>query len=316
MQTSQNPETIDLQRSSLTIPLSNERFLEKAHLRGADLILLDLEDGVAYNRKSAARERLASAVPQVARGGARVAVRINSEIEMIGDDLRAAVVQGVCSIAIAKVQGPAHVQMVSQAIARLEEERGLPVGGIRVSASIETPQAFMQAHEIAKSDPRLRSIGLGKEDISAALGFKPGPDSLYYPMQVIMYAASAAGLGFGGYLGSIADYSDLDTLRSLIRRSKELGFKGGGAIHPAQVAVLNEEFGPSAEEVEDARAIVALAESEFAAGRGAFGYKGKMIDKPVVERHRKVLRLVEAIREREAVQAALLAAENQAVATA
>lgn len=284
-----------LSRSSLIVPLSNEKFLAKAHLRGADNITLDLEDGVAGNAKAEARKRLAEAVPMVRRGGATVKVRLNKSLGLLVRDLEAAVIDGVDSLGIAKVESAGHVRMVADYVGELERERGLPEGRITLSASLEDPKALLQAYEIASSHPRLTAIGLGSLDLAAACGFDPTPEALLMPKQMVLLAARAAGISCGGYIGSIANYTDLEGMRQVIRRSKKLGFHGGGAIHPAQVQVLNEEFGPSKEEEEDARAIVELAKIAFAEGRGAFSYKGKMIDKPVVDAARETLAMVEMI---------------------
>lgn len=295
-----------LQRSSLTVPLSNEKFVAKAHLRGADTVTLDLEDGVAVNAKADARLRLPEAVRSASRGGASIKVRLNRSLGLLVRDLEAAVIAGVDSLGIAKVDSAGHVRMVSEFVGELEKERGLPVGGIKLSASIETPQAMSRVHEIAHADPRLVSLGLGALDFAAACGFTPCFDTLLGPKQMVLYAAKAAGISSGGYVGGIANYSDLDALRALIRRSKPYGFFGGGAIHPDQVRVINEEFGPSAQEVADARAIVAMAEHEFASGRGAFSFKGKMVDKPVVDSARKTLAMADAIEAHEAWRTRLL----------
>lgn len=295
-----------LQRSSLVVPLSHEKFLAKAHLRGADSITLDLEDGVAAHAKDAARQRLAAAVPSVARGGATVKVRLNRPLGLMVRDLEAAVIAGVDGLGIAKVESAGHVRLISEYVGELEKARGLPAGGIKLSAAIETPQALRQVHEIAAADPRLEAIDLGGLDFAAACGFTPSFETLLAPKQLLMVAAKAAGIRCDGYIGSIADYTDLEGLRQTIRRSKAYGFYGGSAIHPAQVQVLNEEYAPDPEEVADARAIVAQAEREFASGRGAFPYKGKMVDKPVVDAAQDVLAMVAAIEAHEARRRRLL----------
>ncbi|MES2784997.1 MAG: CoA ester lyase [Pseudomonadota bacterium] len=299
-----------LHRSSLTVPLSNEKFIAKAHLRGADNITLDLEDGVAVNAKEAARLRLPDAVKSAARGGATIKIRLNRPLGLLVRDLEAAVIAGVDSLGIAKVESAGHIRIVSEFVAELERERGLPPGGIKLSASIETPQALSRVHEIASADLRLASIGLGSLDFASACGFAPSFETLLAPKQLVMYAAKAAGIESGGYVGGIADYTDLEALRQVIRRSKLYGFHGGGAIHPDQVRVLNEEYGPSVVQVADARAIIAMADEAFADGKGAFAFKGKMIDKPVVDAARKVVAMAEAIEAHEQRQRALLA-QNQ-----
>ncbi len=307
MKSTPSLQPLRLHRSSLTVPLSNEKFIAKAHLRGADNITLDLEDGVAGNAKEAARLNLADAVRSARRGGATIKIRLNRPLGMLVRDLEAAVIAGVDSLGIAKVESAGHVRIVSGYIAELEQERGLPAGAIALSASVETPQALSRVHEIASADPRLVSIGLGSLDFASACGFVPSFETLLAPKQLVMYAARAAGIESGGYVGGIADYTDLEALRQLIRRSKAHGFHGGGAIHPDQVRVLNEEYGPSVVEVTDAREIIAMAYQAFAQGRGAFAFKGKMIDKPVVDAARKVLAMAEAIDAQEERQRALLA---------
>lgn len=284
-----------LNRSSLIVPLSSERFLARAHLRGADSITLDLEDGVAPNAKAAARERLPSAVKEVSRGGAQVKVRINRPLDLLVRDIEAAVIPGIAELAIAKVDSAGHVRLISEFVAKLEAERGLPPGGIKLSAAIETTSAFKQVYDIAAADPRLVALGLGSEDFSAECGFDPTPEALFFPKQQVLFAAKAAGIAAHGYIGSIADFSDIEAMRAVIRRSRKLGFRGGSCIHPDQVKVLNEEFAPTAQEIADARAIVEESEVQFAKGIGAFPYKGKMIDKPVVDRAREILQVAEAV---------------------
>lgn len=293
-------EPITPSRSTLIVPLSNEAFIARAHLRGAESILLDLEDGVAPNAKPAARDRLPAAVAAVSRAGACVGVRVNRPLGLLVRDVEAAVVPGVASITLAKVEGPGHVRLVSEFIGELELARGLPPGNIRLSATIETPQALLQATEIARADPRLSAIALGGLDLAAACGFEPTPEALLGPMQTLLFAAKAAGITAGGYLGSIADYRDLDGMRELLRRSRQLGFRGGAAIHPSQVAVLNEVFTPTAQEVADARAILALAANHLAQGTGAFAYRDRMIDKPIILAAEATLALAKAIADRAA----------------
>ncbi|MFT4507358.1 HpcH/HpaI aldolase/citrate lyase family protein [Caballeronia sp. 15711] len=299
-----------LNRSSLIVPLSNRKFIEKAHLRGADSITLDLEDGVASNAKADARAALADAIPMVSRGGAWIKVRVNRRLDLLVEDLRAAVIEGVACIGIAKTDSAGHVRLVAELIGELERERGLPIGAIRLAASIETPQALQRAHEIATADMRLMSIGLGSLDLAAACGFEAVPETLLYPKQMVFYAAKAAGLECGGFIGSIADYTDLDGMREVIRESKKFGFRGGGAIHPNQVKVLNEEYGPSREQIDNARTIIDLAEAAFAEGKGAFAYKGKMVDKPVIDAARETLTLAATIAEHEAKVQQLLINEH------
>ncbi|MDB6454931.1 HpcH/HpaI aldolase/citrate lyase family protein [Falsirhodobacter sp. 20TX0035] len=284
-----------LRRSSLTVPLSSEQFIAKAHLRGADTITLDLEDGVAPAAKPAARDALRDAVVSAGRGGAGVGVRINRPLRMAMADLEAAVIPGVAYISIAKAESADHVRLLSETILELEEERGLSPGGIGLTAAVESAAALQNAHAIAAADPRLFGIGLGAEDIAADCRMDPVADALVLPKQMIVFAARAAGIEPFGYVGTVADYTDLDGLREAVRRGRRMGFSGGSAIHPDQIPVLNEGFSPTPAEIDHARGIIAANDEAVAQGRGAFAYEGRMIDRPVLARALATLATADAI---------------------
>jgi citrate lyase subunit beta/citryl-CoA lyase len=153
--------------------------------------------------------------------------------------------------------------------------------------------------EIAIADPRIVAMTLGGEDFALSAGMVPDADSLFVPKQQLAIAAHAAGVMPLGFIGTVADYKDLEAFRQTVRRSRRLGFLGAAVIHPSQLAILNAEFGPSPEEVESARRIVAAYEEATAAGRGSIAVDGKMIDVPVVGRAQQTLRRHAAIEERE-----------------
>ncbi|WP_136685502.1 HpcH/HpaI aldolase/citrate lyase family protein [Falsirhodobacter xinxiangensis] len=284
-----------LRRSSLTVPLSSDRFIAKAHLRGADTITLDLEDGVTLSAKPAARAALRDAAASAGQRGAGVGIRINRPLRMAIADLEAAVIPGIAYISIAKAESADHVRLLSETILELEEERGLPPGGIGLTAAVESAAALYNAREIAAADPRLFGIGLGAEDIAADCRMEPAADALALPKQMIVFAARAAGIEPFGYVGTVADYTDLDGLREAVRRGRRMGFSGGSAIHPDQIPVLNEEFSPTPAEIDRAQGIVAANEDAVAQGRGAFSYEGKMIDRPVLARALATLATAKAI---------------------
>lgn len=289
-----------LRRSSLTVPASSERFIAKAHLRGADAITLDLEDGVAPLEKAAARSGLAEAVARVGQGGADVGVRINRPIDMAVRDIEAAVIPGVSYIAIAKADSPEHIQLLAELVDRLEAERGIAAGTIRFTAAIETPQAFFRANAIAAASPRLAAIGLGSEDFAAACGMQPVSEALFMPKQMIVFAARAAAIQAFGFVGTVADYSDLEGLKKAVRLSRAIGFRGASAIHPDQIPILNEGFGPTPEEITRAGALIAASREAEDRGQGAFSFEGKMVDRPVVLRAEETVQLAGAIEARKA----------------
>jgi citrate lyase subunit beta/citryl-CoA lyase len=128
----------------------------------------------------------------------------------------------------------------------------------------------------------------------------PTAESLMMPKQQLAIAARSAGILPLGFIGTVADYKDLDAFRETVRRSRRLGFRGASVIHPAQVPILNEEFAPSADEVASAKKIVAAYDEAVAAGRGSISVDGKMIDVPIVLRAQGLLAIHTAIQEREA----------------
>jgi citrate lyase subunit beta / citryl-CoA lyase len=163
---------------------------------------------------------------------------------------------------------------------------------------VETAAGFFRIEAIARSHPRVVALSLGTEDFTADVGMLPDPEALLYAKQHTLFAARAAGILPMGFVGSIADFRDQDAFRAIIRRSKRLGFVAASAIHPLQVPVLNEEFSPTAAEVERAERMVAAYAAAFAHGLGAVQFDGAMIDVPVVQRARNVIARAAAIRRR------------------
>jgi citrate lyase subunit beta/citryl-CoA lyase len=292
-------------RSLLFVPVTQRRFVEGAARRGADGIILDLEDSVALSEKERARTLVAEAAQLVSRGGADVIVRINRPMRMTVRDLEAVIGAGVTAIALPKAESAQHVELVSEMIDELEAERGIPVGTTKMLAMVETCSAFFRIHEIAKASPRLVALNLGAEDFALSAGMPPTAEGLFMPKQMCVFAAKGAGIMPMGFVGTVADFSDLDGFRETVRRSRRLGFVGASVIHPSQVAILNEEFRPSPQEVDHARRVVAAYAKALAEGVGAVTVDGAMIDVPVVERARLLVEREEAIAAREARMMAL-----------
>ena len=286
---------LPLWRSMLYVPVIVPRFVAGAADRGADAIILDFEDSVPPAEKARAREALAEAVAQAGRRGADVLVRVNRPWRLLLRDLEAAVIPGVRALALPKVDSAEHVVAVAEIVDELETERGLTRGAIGLVPMIETAAAVFRTEAIAASHPRVVAITVGAEDLALSLGMLPEAEGLLYPKQLSIIAARAAGILPLGFLGTVADYGDPAAFRAVIRRSRRLGFAGAACIHPTQVAILNEEFRPAPDEIARARRLVAAAEAALAEGKGAVAFEGRMIDAPVVERARQVLRLAAAV---------------------
>lgn len=288
-------------RSLLFVPVNVPRFVEKAHLRGADVIMLDLEDSIAPSEKENARRMIQDAVRKVSRNGAEVAVRINAPLSLAVRDLEEAISPLVTAVNLPKIESGAQIELLSDCVAELESARGMRIGSTRFKVIIETAKGFMALQDISRAiqlEPRVAAMTLGSEDFSLSSGMVPEPDSLYVPNVLTVVAARAAGVLPLGFVGSVADISDLAGFRQILKRSKNLGFVGASCVHPSQVPVLNEEYGISDGEAERARRIVTAARVELTAGRAAFELDGSMVDIPVVRRAEQVLQRYEAIKAR------------------
>jgi len=287
-------------RSLLFVPVTAKRFVDGAARRGADAIILDLEDSVAPSEKEHARALVPEAAATVSRGGADVVVRINRPLRLAVRDIEAAVGPQVLALALPKVDSPEHVRLIAETVDEVEVERGIAPGATRLIAMVETAAAFFRIAEIARAHPRLCALNLGAEDFALSVGILPEAEGLFMPKQMAVFAARAAGIMPLGFIGTVAEYHDLDGFRQTIRRSRRLGFIGASVIHPSQIPILNEEFRASAEELDHARRVIAAYDKALAEGVGAVTVDGKMIDFPVVERARLLIEREEAIAAREA----------------
>ncbi len=294
-----SPSELLIWRSLLFVPANNGRFIDKAHGRGADGIILDLEDSVPAGERPGARRTLMESASRVARGGGDVLVRINAQAEEAAADLDAAVHPGIRALLIPKVEDPGALQDLSLAVSRLEAERGIAVGSIRFVVLIESAAGLLHAEAIAGAETRSVALELGGEDFAVSTGMVPDAETLAVPKQMVLYAARAAGLLPLGILGSIADYGDLVAYRATAERSRRYGFEGAACIHPSAVPVLNAAFTPSSADVEHARRVVDAYGDAERGGSGAVSVDGKMVDVPVVERAQKLLARFEAIQLRD-----------------
>lgn len=270
-------------RSILFVPADSEKKLAKAAGIGADALVIDLEDAVLPERKPLARQMM-SAWLLAQADHSRYWVRVNdlSSGELLGD-LAAVVPARPAGIVLPKIRGPEDVATVGHYLDALEAEHGLPSGSIRITAVVtETPAIMLRMGELAKqAHPRISHVIWGGEDLSAAMGAGDPrtPEGAWRPMYE--YARCQA-LLVGHALGTevidtvYVDFRDPEGLRKACEASRYDGFTGRVAIHPDQVAVINEAFTPTEAEMTTARRIV----EAFRSGAGAVSIDGKMYDIP------------------------------------
>ena len=276
-------------RSLMFCPANAQRFVDKAHTRGADAIILDLEDSVSPAEKAAARSAVAAAASAVGQAGADVLVRINRELHWAVEDIAASVGPAVMGLVLPKVMGPEHVRLLSEVVAAREIARGLAPGHTRLVALVESAAAVEHMNAIARSDERLVAMAVGGEDLATDLDAEPSADSLYVAKMLGLHAARAAGILPLGVLASVAGVADGDAYRAMLQRSRALGFACATCVHPAQVPLLNQAFGPKPEQLMRARDLVQAYEEGQARGAGAVLFEGAMVDRPVAERAYRLL---------------------------
>lgn len=276
-------------RSLLYVPANNARFVAKAQQRGADGIILDLEDSVPDTDKANARNLCAETVAEMVDGPSDVLVRINASLRKAIPDLEKIVQPGLTAILLPKADRPDKVALLAETLDELEAERGLVPGGIKFIPMIESPAGFFAASEVATASSRAVGLLLGSEDFATEAGMEPDPETLLLPRQQLVFAARKAGLVPYGLLESAADYANLDKTRDIARRAARFGFEGSTCVHPALVPVLNQAFSPGSEQIAHARAVIATLEAAAAQGRGAAVLNGRMIDAPMRKRAERLL---------------------------
>lgn len=273
-------------RSALFVAANDVARIAKIHTRGADAVILDLEDAVPAADKPTARAGIAATAEQLTALGQTVAVRINNHWRDAVADLDAAVLATVTALVVPKVECPHRLAVLTEMIGEWEAARALPVGHIGVIALIEAPAALQRMAEIAAL-PRVTGLALGTEDFSLALGTAPTPHSLDLPCRLLAFAAAERELMALALPISIGAFDDDAAYANAIASARALGLTGALCIHPKQVALLNAGFAPSAAEIAEAEAIVAAWDAR--GGINAIKLGERMIDPPVAERARRLL---------------------------
>tara|TARA_R110002124_G_scaffold147400_2_gene312623 strand:+ start:8123 stop:8977 length:855 start_codon:yes stop_codon:yes gene_type:complete len=283
------------------MPGSNARALEKGRSLAADGLILDMEDAVAPDAKQTARDQITSAIKEGGYGGRELIVRTNGLDGPWGeDDLKAAAKMGADAVLLPKVESKA---MVDQAIAILDGA-GAPAD-LPIWAMMETPLGMLHAEEIAFSSPRLQCLVMGTSDLAKDLRAQHTPDRIPFmtSLGLCLLAARAAKIAILD--GVHLDLADDDGFMASCRQGRDLGMDGKTLIHPKTIAMANEAFSPSEDEIAWSKRIIeAHAEAEKA-GKGVVLVDGKLIENLHVEGAKQMVAMADAIAKMEqAVQAA------------
>jgi citrate lyase subunit beta/citryl-CoA lyase len=283
------------------MPGSNARALEKGRSLAADGLILDMEDAVAPDAKQTARDQITSAIKEGGYGGRELIVRTNGLDGPWGeDDLKAAAKMGADAVLLPKVESKA---MVDQAIAILDGA-GAPAD-LPIWAMMETPLGMLHAEEIAFSSPRLQCLVMGTSDLAKDLRAQHTPDRIPFmtSLGLCLLAARAAKIAILD--GVHLDLADDDGFMASCRQGRDLGMDGKTLIHPKTIAMANEAFSPSEDEIAWSKRIIeAHAEAEKA-GKGVVLVDGKLIENLHVEGAKQMVAMADAIAKMEqAAQAA------------
>jgi len=273
---------IEVSRSFLFVPADSERKLAKARDTDADALILDLEDSVTQESRPGARKLVRKFLAD--GSDADVWVRINplNTADAL-EDLRAIMPGAPGGIVLPKPESANDVNRLAKLLDVLEQENEIEAGHTAIlPIATERPAALFHMHEYTGS-PRLRALTWGAEDLSAAIGAaaKRGEDGQWLPpyelaRSLCLFAASAAGVAAIDTV--FTNFQDLEGFAKFASDGRRDGFRGMLAIHPSQVAIINDTFTPSVAEIERARKIVDLFAANPASG--ALAMDGEMIDRP------------------------------------
>ncbi len=284
-------------RSWLFVPGDSEKKIAKALGGEADAIIFDLEDSVAETNKQAARDLVRETLLNAPKGGPQLWVRVNPlENNAAEADLAIVVGGRPHGIMLPKAEQGDDIRRIADLIQVHEGVEGV-ASGIRIAAiATETPASLFRLDSYAGSDHRLAAMTWGAEDLSSALGAAgkfdaDGELSFTYKLARSLCLAGAVAAGVQPVDSLFGDFRDEKGLRKACEAGRREGFTGKLAIHPAQLAIINAAFTPSAEEIAHAEKVVAIfAENPDA---GTIGMDGKMLDRPHLMQARKLLERAE-----------------------
>ena len=287
-------------RSFLFVPGDSERKLDKAGGVGADAIIVDLEDSVSEDSRPRARELARDFIA----GRDDAWLRINPvDSEQAVADLQAVMQSAPNGIMLPKARSADDATLLATRLDELESRYGIPAGQTRIlPLCTERPRALFSLDSYVGATPRLAGLTWGAEDLSAALGARTSRDHEGHWLppyelarSLCLFAAAAAEVPAIDTV--YTDFRDAGGLASYAARAARDGFSGMLAIHPAQVAVINDAFSPGEDEIRRAERIVALFRDN--PGAGALALDGEMIDKPHLVQARRIIALAERLKTRQ-----------------
>ena len=277
-------------RSVLYMPGANTRALEKAKSLPADSLILDLEDAVAPDAKAEARENIRAALV-TGFGHREAVVRINGLNTQWGlDDLKAFADTKADAILLPKVESASQIREVASLLKQFN-----PASTMKIWAMIETPLAIFKLPEIASSHPMLEALVLGTSDLVKDLHARHTPSRVETQTALSLSVLAARAHQLCVLDGVHLSLDDEDGLRQSCIQGREMGFDGKTLIHPSQIALANQIFGPSLEEIDEARQRITAYEAAISSGAGIAVLNGKLVEELHIQDAKRILALANAI---------------------
>jgi citrate lyase subunit beta / citryl-CoA lyase len=289
-----------LVRSSLFVPGHKPDWVPKAQAAGADELILDLEDAVPDDQKTAARPLVRASVQTLHQQNQYCSVRVNGlATGRTLDDLEGIICPELRAVMLPKIESVADITVLDGMLTQLERRHGITEGTVATTLALETAGAMRDACEIGRSGRRVHQLMLAcgpGGDAARAVGYqwtKHGEETVYLRSKAVL-DARAAGIPYP-MTSSWWDIRDLDGLRLDAERNRRLGMRGMCLMHPSHVPIVNEIFSPQADEIEHARGLLAAMEAAEAAGRAAVIYDGDMVDYAMVTTAKELIALADSV---------------------
>lgn len=279
-------------RSMLFMPGANARALDKARSLPADGLIFDLEDAVLPDAKIAARDTVREAIEQGGYGGRELILRVNGLATEWGeDDLRFAATLPIDGVLLPKIDGGDEISLAERLLRRASAP-----DTIAIWAMMETPLAILRAAEIAGASGRLTGLVMGTSDLAKDLRARHTLDRLPLAASLGLCLLAARAHGLAAIDGVHLDLDDDAGFDAACRQGRDFGFDGKSLLHPRTIDAANRAFGPSAEEVETARRVIAGFEAAKTEGKGVVLVDGKLVEQLHVDEAERVLALAGVIK--------------------
>lgn len=284
-----------LRRTMMFVPGNNPAMVKDAGIYGADSTMFDLEDAVSMAEKDTARFLVAEAIKTQDYGDAELVVRVNGQdTPFYRNDVLAMVKAGIEVIRLPKAESADMIKKLEQDVLEAEKKFNREIGSTHLMAAIESAKGVLNAPEIASASERMIGIAISAEDYTTDMKTHRYPDGaeLEFARNMVLHAARAAGIAAFDTV-----FSNMDDTEGFYRETRyihQLGFDGKSLVNPRQIPMVNEVYAPTKPEIKKAKDVIFAIEEARAKGSGVISMNGQMVDRPVVLRAQRVMKLAKA----------------------